>query len=185
MRKDATFWITLVSVAIIVFILQFVLKNTPLRTPTVEELKASVKTIPVKSQWTYKYRTAHEVRIVPEITFKIKNTGKKPIQYLIANVIFEIEGLNQELGNGWKPIITKKPLAPGKISEPITIKSGFGYRASSVKAFYNNYNQWKRCWATIFIKWNGSQYAKFGVYEIKKYIKGVKIVTNEAVTVEK
>ncbi len=185
MKKDATFWITLVSVAIIIFILQFVLKNTPLNSPKPEEVKSTMKILHVKSLWTYKYRSHDEVRIVPEISFQIKNIGKKPIQHLIANVIFELEGLNQELGNGWKPIITKKPLMPGEISEPITIKSGFGYRATSVKAFYNNYYQWKRCWATLFIKWNGSKYVKFGVYEIRKYIKGVKIVPNDSVKIEK
>jgi len=185
MKKDVTFWVTLVSVLIIIFILQFFLKHTSFNPPTVQEVESSIKVIVINTDWTYKYRTKNEVRIVPEITFKIKNVGKKPLQHLIANVIFELEGLNQELGNGWKPIITKKPLAPGETSEPITIKSGFGYRASSVKAFYRNYYDWKRAWANVFIKWKGSRYVKFGSFEIKKHIKGVKVVRNEAITVEK
>ncbi len=184
MKKDLTFWITLVSVLIIIFILQFFLKNTSFNPPTEEEVKNSIKVLVVNTDWTYKYRTKNEVRIVPEITFKIKNIGKKPLQYLIANVIFDLEGLNQELGNGWKPIISKKPLLPGETSEPITIKSGFGYRASSVKAFYKNYYNWKRAWANIFIKWKGSRYVKFGTFEIRKHIKGVKVIQDSALKVE-
>ncbi len=185
MKKDLTFWVTLVSVFILIIVLQFFLKHTSFNPPSVKEVENSIKVILVNTDWTYKYRTKNEVRIVPEITFKIKNVGSKPLQHLIANVIFELEGLNQELGNGWKPIITKKPLLPGETSEPITIKSGFGYRASSVKAFYNNYYNWKRAWANIFIKWNGSQYVKFGSFEIRKHIKGVKVIQDKALSVER
>ncbi len=176
MKKDLTFWITLGVVIIIVLILSFIGKSTFIKPPTEDEVKNSFEIIYVSSIWDVAHYEKGKVKIVPSITFKIKNIGKKPIQHVIVNGIFELEGFQVDLGDSWKPLFTKKPLMPGQISQSITLKSNYGYTASSRKAFYDNYDKWKRCWVTIYVKWNGSKYVKLKKFEIEKKIKGVKVI---------
>lgn len=184
MKKDATFWLTLLATLVVIFILQFFFRNTFYKVPTKEELASSVKVVGVHSQWVDKYINPQESSIVPALTFKIRNVGKRPIQHIIVNVVFELEGLNQDLGDGWAPFLTKKALAPGETSEAITVKSSYGYRASSKRAFFDNYAQWKRCWAKVYIKWQGSEYVPFGIFEVKKEIQGVKVISSDSVAVQ-
>ncbi len=176
MKKDITFWITLGVIILVIIVLTFITKSTVFKPPTIEEVKKSFEVVYVSSIWDVAHYEEGKVKIVPSITVKIKNIGEKPIKHVIINAIFELEGFNVDLGDAWKPLFSKKPLLPGKVSEPITLKSMYGYTASSRKAFYDNYDKWKKCWANIYIKWNGSKYVKFGKFEIERKIKGVKVI---------
>jgi len=183
-KKDMRFWATIAAVIFIVLILQFFLRHTPLKAPAEKQIKNSIKVKLVKTQWVRKYQKSGKVRIVPTITVKIKNTGNEPLKYLALNVVFELEDFNQELGSGYKLALQRKSLKPGSISKEIKIECNHGYTASSVKAFFENYSNWRTAWAKLFIKWKSSNYVAFGEYKIKRQIKGVIVKGNESMTVD-
>lgn len=140
-----------------------------------EEVAAAVQVVWHDSLWVDKVNRPDEVIIVPEISVKIKNTSEQEIRFLHLQAVFNIEGESENLGDGFVSAL-QKPLPPGETSPVISIKSSFGYTASSKKAFFDNIPEWRKVNARLFAKAHGSQWVPLGVYPIEQVIQGVKIV---------
>ena len=66
-------------------------------------------------------------RILPAVTFQIKNEGTIPAEYVDVTVIFRVG--EKEYDSKLLHPIGREPLAPGATTESITVKSTVGYTA--------------------------------------------------------
>jgi hypothetical protein len=140
------------------------------------ELAYSIRIVEQDSLWVDKVAAADQVIIVPSITVEIKNVGEKPLQYLYFKGVFKYGDTGEILSEGITAAL-KTPLAPGAASEPIEIKSDFGYTASSKEAFFKGTEQrWKLLKVDLYAKSKESQYALLGIFPIKQKIQGVQVI---------
>ena len=183
--KQPKFWTTLLIIAIGIFLLiQLVLMQKG--SISTDELQKSIKIVWQNSQWVNKEITPYEVKVVPSITFKIKNIGKRTIKNVKFVGVFEFTETGDQIGDGVTPLL-KKPLKPGETSNEIFIKSLYGYSATSKEAFLKNEAEWKDIKVKVFAKTNAG-FANLGIFPVKKEIEGIKEdfkSTEEAVDSEK
>ena len=138
---------------------------------TEEELKASVEIVDVDTRWEKKYYQPWPPKLilVPAISFKIKNVGDKPLQYIYCNGIFKFVDENKNLGDNFVAGIRSTPVMPGDLSDTITLQSFQGVEGNNLAHFKNN-PAWKTANVNVFFKSKGSQFVLINSYEISKKI---------------
>ena len=69
-------------------------------------------------------------KLVPTVTFALKNVSEKTLSTLQVNALFRRVTENDEWGSGFLTVAGSDGLAPGATSPPLTIKSPLGYTGS-------------------------------------------------------
>ncbi|MEW5899845.1 MAG: hypothetical protein AB1715_00095 [Acidobacteriota bacterium] len=141
------------------------------KTPSPEELKASVEIVEVSSKWVSKeYQPwPPKLTLVPTISFRVKNASAKPLNYMNFNAIFKERDDQENLGDNFLAAIRKQPILPGETSHVITLKSNFGVEGKSLASFKDN-PQWKPVICRLFIQSKGSPHVLLGEYDISRTI---------------
>lgn len=173
--RNAKFWasvlLLIVGLALILLFYKTVIQDTM----SDKEVAKSIQIVWHDSIWVDKKVRPDEATIVPAFTFKIKNTGSRPLQYVGFNCIFIFEESGENLTDGYVEAI-KKPLPPGQVSDEIFVKGFFGYRATSKPAFIKNMANWKAVKVKIYAKTKNSGQVLLGSFPIQKKIEGIKVV---------
>lgn len=175
-------WLLLFSIALAIVLAVVFYKSVILDTMTAKEVADSIEVVWHDTKWVEKESTANEVKVVPSVTFKIKNTGKRPLEYVNLEGVFEIEESGKILSDGAAQAFGDKPLQPGEVSDNIFIKAFFGYSGRSKASIMEN-KEWKQIRVKLFARTKGSSPVVIGeVYPIKKEIEGLteKVVGNES-----
>lgn len=173
--KNGKFWTSILLIAVGIALIFLFYKTVIQDTMSDKELAASVQIVWHDSVWVDKKVRPDEATIVPSFTFKIKNTGKRPLQYVGFNCIFVLEESGENLTDGYVEAV-KTPLAPGEVSDEIFVKGFYGYRATSKPAFIKNMPNWKPVKVKIYAKSKNSGQVLLGTYPIQKKIEGIKVV---------
>jgi len=134
-------------------------------------LKDSIEVVDFQSQWVSKLYQPWPPRLilVPEISFRIKNVGAEPLNYVNFNAVFNFKGDPENFGDAFLAAIRKKAVAPGELSPVITMKSNFGVEGKTVKGIAEN-PMWKTAECRLYARSKGSQYVQLGVYDISREI---------------
>lgn len=173
--KNPKFWInTVLFIAVIVVVV--IIFNSVKSTWNSGEVRKSVKLIWYDTEWQEVKTNFKDVmvRIVPVISIKIKNTGDKPLQYVDFEGVFEFESTGKTHTSGYAKGVST-PIMPGEMSGIITIKGMNGYTASSIRAFYDKIENWKKLRVKLFARTKGSPPTRIGgVYPVKQNIRGLK-----------
>ncbi len=173
--KQAKFWASLVTLVVGLVLVMVFYKTVIQETMSEEEVAKSVQVVWHESQWVDKKGKPDEVIIVPSFTFKIKNTGTRPLQHVNFNCIFVFAEGGENLTDGYVTAI-KEPLPPGETSAEIHVKGFYGYSASSKPAFIKNMANWKEVKVKIYAKTKNSGQVLLGIFPIAKKIEGIQVV---------
>ena len=141
-----------------------------------KEVAESIQIVWHDSIWVDKKVRPDEATIVPSFTFKIKNTGRRPLQYVGFNCIFIFEESGENLTDGYVGSSEESPSRPAQVSDEIFVKGFFGYRATSKPAFIKNMANWKSVKVKVYAKTKNSGQVLLGVFPIQKKIAGIKII---------
>jgi hypothetical protein len=136
-----------------------------------EEIKASVEIVDVQTKWVEKtYQPwPPKLILVPTLSFRVKNVGAKPLNYLNFNAIFKFKDEQENLGDNFLAAIRKEPIEPGGTSPIITLKSNFGVEGKSLASFKDN-PQWKSVVCKLFIQSKGSPHILLAEYDVSREI---------------
>jgi hypothetical protein len=136
-----------------------------------EQLRASIEVLDVQSKWVAKtYQPwPPKLVLVPTISFRVKNTSDKPLNYINFNGIFKFRDDQENLGDNFLAAIRKTPILPGELSPVITLTSNFGVDGKSLASFKDNPN-WRVVVCRLFIQSKGSVHVPFGEFEISRTI---------------
>jgi hypothetical protein len=162
-------WATIVILAAL---LSGSLQTGCTKPPSQEELKASIEVLDVKTVWTKKLYSPWPPKLilVPAISFRIKNISDKPLRYVNFNAIYNYEGMNQNLGDGFIPsAISRKPLNPGEVSDAFLVKSSYGVEGKNLNDIKYN-PEWKTAYAKLFAQSRGSKPVLLGEWKISRDI---------------
>jgi hypothetical protein len=157
--------------AVFALILAFFLQKVGCKTITTEELQSSIEVIDVETKWVMKeyHPWPPVLKLVPAISFKVKNLTDKPLRYVNFNAVFRIKDTYENIGDNYLSAIRNDPVPPGELSEEILLKSNFGVEGKSLASFKNN-PEWKAFTVTLFAQSKGSQFVELGNWEVSRTI---------------
>jgi hypothetical protein len=173
--RQAKFWASFITIVIGLFLVLVFYKTVIKETMSEEEVAKAIRVVWHDSLWVDKKGKPDEAIIVPSFTFKIKNTGNRPLQHVNFNCIFVFSESGENLTDGYVTAI-KEPLSPGETSAEIFVKGFFGYTASSKPAFIKNMANWKEIKVKIYARTKNSGQVLLGIFPIAKKIAGIQIV---------
>jgi hypothetical protein len=141
------------------------------KTMSREDLKASIEVLDYSSSWVSKYYQPWPPRLilVPQISFRIKNIGAKPLTYVNFNAVFQFKGEPENFGDAFMAAIRGRAVEPGQTSDPIVLKGNLGVDGKNVAGIRDN-PSWKSAFVRLFAISKGSQPVLLGVYDVSREI---------------
>ncbi len=141
------------------------------KTMSSEELKSSIEVLDYTSTWVSKYYQPWPPRLilVPQISFRIKNIGAKPLNYVNFNAVYQFKGDPENFGDSFRAAIRGKAVPPGGTSDVIVLKSNLGVEGKNLAGIRDN-PQWKRAFVRLFAISKGSHPVLLGVYDVSRDI---------------
>ena len=98
------------------------------------DLSKGLEVVEVSTGWSDGGMVDGQNKIVPSITFKLKNVSEQSLKALQANVVFRQTGKADEWGSQFSIVRGSEGLAPGETTAPITLSSRHGYTSAAPKA---------------------------------------------------
>ncbi|MCP4221283.1 MAG: hypothetical protein GY765_42045 [bacterium] len=170
--KTPRSWLIMFGILTGIIMLIVFYKSVVLDSMSPDEVSQSIEIILQDTNWVQKDVNAYGVKIVPTISFKVKNNGSRSLQYVGFEGVFVMADTGKVHTDGAAQVF-KEPLEPGQTSDVIYIKAFFGYSASSMEAFMNNKKEWKKMQAKLYARTRGSGSVQVGdSYPIKQQIDG-------------
>jgi hypothetical protein len=145
---------------------------TACKTPSIDQVKASLEVANVRTKWMvkdYKQWPQPKLVLVPMVEFQVRNKTAEPIKYINFNGVFAKPGDNQNLGDNFLAAIRNEPVPPGDLSPVITLKSNWGREGRNLEQFKQfpkelEYN------VRIYAQFGGSRHALLGEFPVSSDI---------------
>jgi hypothetical protein len=106
-------------------------------------------------------------KLVPSVSFRLKNVGTAPIDEVDMTVSFWVEGSDGELDSKEVAGIGRQAVAPGAESDPILVRSDTGYTIEQPRAELFTHSQFKDATAKFFAK-RGGKIVPIGTVKIDR-----------------
>jgi hypothetical protein len=112
-----------------------------------------------------------QTKLVPSITFTLKNLSDQKLASLQINALFRRLNENEEWGSGFVTAVGSAGLAPGATTQPITVRSHLGYTGSeqSRQEMLQN-SHFVDAKVELFAKYASTQWVKAGTYPIARQL---------------
>lgn len=173
--QNSKFWLW-VALLLILAVFALVYKTTVMNTAlSPSELKAAIEIFDISSQWVVNDKIDEEdfkgIILVPEVSFRIRNVGKKDLSYVFLLGVFRFMDTGKVIGEGYQMVL-RRALAPNGESARITLTAGFGYRATSAAAFEKYKQDWRNSFCELFVKSHNSGLTPLKTFYINRKISG-------------
>ncbi len=141
------------------------------KTMSSDELKSSLEVVDYASSWVDKYYQPWPERLilVPQISFRVKNVGSKPLTYVNFNAVFNFKGDPENFGDAFKAAVRGKAVPPGGTSDLIVLKSNLGVDGKNLAGIRDN-PEWRPAEVRLFAISRGSTPVLLGVYDVSRDI---------------
>ena len=94
------------------------------------DLKTGLQILDVSTGWFDAGIVNGQNKLVPAISFKLKNVSTQKLSVIQVNVLFKRINDPAEWGSGFVTVVGSQGLAPGATTETVTVKSNLGYTGS-------------------------------------------------------
>ena len=107
-------------------------------------------------------------KLVPSISFKLKNISGQPLVALQINAVFRRVSDKDEWGSAFMAVTRSNGLPPGATSQPITINSQLGYTGTDPRAQMLQNSQFVDAKVDLFAKYASLQWVRIGEHPIER-----------------
>jgi hypothetical protein len=97
------------------------------------DLKKGLQILDVSTGWFDAGLVNGQNKLVPAITFKLKNVSDQKLSVIQVNVLFKQVNNPAEWGSGLLSVVGSKGLAPGATTETLMVKSDHGYTGEDAR----------------------------------------------------
>jgi hypothetical protein len=132
------------------------------------DVATAIQVLDVSTGWHDAGIVNGQNKLVPSVTFKLKNISDEPVSTLQANVLFHRINSPEEWGNGFLRVAGSEGLAPGATSEALTVKSDLGYTGSETRADMLKNSQFVDAKVRILAKAGSNYWHPLGEYQIER-----------------
>lgn len=137
--------------------------------PTVD-LTKNLEILEVSSGWLDMGLVNGQNKLVPSISFKLKNTSDQALIVLQVNALFRRLSEDEEWGSGFKMVARPDGLAPGATSDTVTVSSHLGYTGTEPRAVMLENSQFVDAKVELFAKYGSIQWVRMGEYPITRQL---------------
>src|SRR5579862_1914592 len=111
-----------------------------------------------------------KTKLVPSVTFTLKNTSNQSLPVLQVNGLFHrVSDPKDEWGNAFVNVTGSAGLKPGASAGPLTIRSNLGYTGTDQTRDEMLHNsQFVDATVDLFAKYGSAQWKKIGQYPIER-----------------
>jgi hypothetical protein len=136
--------------------------------PTVD-LSKGLEVQEVTSGWFDAGIVNGQNKLVPSISFRLKNISDQRLAVLQVNVLFRRVTEKEEWGSGYLPVIGSEGLAPGAVTSPLTVRSQNGYTGSDQTRDDMLHNShFVDAEVELFAKYGSTQWKRIGEYPVTR-----------------
>jgi hypothetical protein len=109
-------------------------------------------------------------KLVPTVSFQVKNVAASPVRFVQLNAVFRVIGDQEELGSMFVKGIGGDGLAPGVSSETYVLRSALGYTGEQPRHEMLQHGQFRDAKVEIFAKHGSEQWVKLGEYTVARQL---------------
>ena len=132
------------------------------------DVSTAIQVLEVSSGWYDAGIVNGQNKLVPSVTFKLRNISDKPVSTLQANVLFHRVNSPEEWGSGFLRVAGSQGLQAGATSEPLTVKSDLGYTGTETRADMLKNSQFVDAKVRILAKAGSNYWHPLGEFPIER-----------------
>jgi len=134
------------------------------------DLSQGLQVVDVSTGWWDAGVVDGQNKLVPSVTFKLKNVSDQKLDILQANVVFRRVTEDKEWGSSFVKITGTEGLAPGATTPSQTVKSQLGYTGTESRQQMLANSQFVDAKIQLFAKYSNTQWQKVGEYTVPRTI---------------
>jgi hypothetical protein len=132
------------------------------------DVSTAIQVLEVTSGWYDAGIVNGQNKLVPSVTFKLKNVSDKPVTTLQANVLFHRVNSPEEWGSGFLRVAGSDGLPAGATTDSLTVKSDLGYTGTETRAEMLKNSQFVDAKVRILAKSGSNYWHPLGEYPIER-----------------
>jgi hypothetical protein len=132
------------------------------------DLSSSLQVEEVSTGWLDTGMQNGQNKLVPSVTFKLKNLSDQSLPVLQANVLFRRANEDSEWGSGFVTVSGSEGLAPGASSKPLLVSSQLGYTGSESRQQMLANSLFVDARVQLFAKYASTQWVKVGEFPVTR-----------------
>jgi hypothetical protein len=107
-------------------------------------------------------------KLVPSVTFKMKNASAEPLNVLQVNAVFKRVNDDNEWSSQFVPVNGSEGLAPGATSQPVVVNAPLGYTGTDPRQQMLANSQFVDAKVQLFAKYGSANWTRIGEYPITR-----------------
>lgn len=132
------------------------------------DVSTAIQVLEVSSGWYDAGIVNGQNKLVPSVTFKLKNISDQPVTTLQANVLFHRVNSPEEWGSGFLRVAGSEGLQAGATSDMLTVKSDLGYTGTETRADMLKNSQFVDAKVRILAKAGSNYWHPLGEFPIER-----------------
>ena len=132
------------------------------------DLTKGLQVVDVSTGWWDAGVVDGQNKLVPSVTFKLKNVSDQKLDVLQANVVFRRVTEDKEWGSAFVKLTGTDGLPPGATTPSQTVKSQLGYTGTESRQQMLANSQFVDAKIQLFAKYSNTQWQKVGEYTVPR-----------------
>ena len=124
------------------------------------------------SGWAEVESTSSQTKLVPAISFRLRNRSEESLPVLQVNAIFRRGNENAEWGNAFRTAVGSSGLAPGRTTRELMVLSQRGYTGTETAAALLVNSHFVDARVDLFGRYGSRPWARLGEYAIARMLVG-------------
>ena len=134
------------------------------------DAKQALQVTDVVTGWLDKGIVDGQNKLVPTISFKIKNGAGQSLSYLQLNAVFRIVDDTEELGSKAIWATDGKDFGPGTSLGPFNLSSDLGYSSPAARTQMLQHSMFKDAQVELLVKHGSRPWTKLAQYRIDRQL---------------
>ena len=134
------------------------------------DLKTNLQVVDVSTGWADAGLINGQNKLVPTVSFKLKNTSDRTLDSLQANVVFRRLSDETEWGSLWLRVTGSEGLAPNAASKTLTASSQHGYTGTEPRQQMLQNSLFVDGRVQLFAKYNNTQWTPIGEFPVTRQL---------------
>lgn len=134
------------------------------------DLATAVQITDISSGWFDSGIVNGQNKLVPSVTFRLKNVSKGRLRSIQLNTVFMLLPENEEWDATLTQGVTASGLEPGASTNPITVRGKVGFTGAQPRAEMMQHRLFKDVDARIFGKSGSNQWVRLGEYRVARQL---------------
>src|SRR5206468_2741923 len=132
------------------------------------DLSKGLEVIDVSTGWFDAGIVEGQNKLVPSVSFKLKNVSNQTLKTLQVNALFRHGNDKDEWGSAFLTAAGTSGLAPGATTAPLTMRSQQGYKSTEPRQQMLQNSHFVDAKVELSAKYGSTQWVRIGDYQIER-----------------